>query len=141
MAQADGIPENSNSFPVVSAACMVDVHVGDNDDIPVKDKADFHNLAPKNLPGTQHNTITAVHIRLISILGGCSDLSSYRKENAKNGTDLFLQTNKKELCNAQVYSLITVIPFIGAAVLGIGAASAAFALGGRGVADDDYVVL
>lgn len=62
--------------------------------------------------------------------------------NGENGTDLFVQTNKKDLCNAQVYSLITVIPFIGAAALGIGAASAAFALGGRGVgSDDDYVAL
>jgi hypothetical protein len=136
MGNASEIPDEANSFPVISSPCTAgdnNFTGGDGDDTWTNDEGDelaetvdtrplFKNMRPENLPG------------------GCSDIASYYKKSS-NGTDIFVQTNKKELCNSEMIGVATFIPFMLAAALAVGAA---LVLGIGRVASgsgDDYVAL
>eukprot|EP01127_Copromyxa_protea_P011671 TRINITY_DN295_c0_g1_i1.p1 TRINITY_DN295_c0_g1~~TRINITY_DN295_c0_g1_i1.p1 ORF type:complete len:1222 (-),score=339.40 TRINITY_DN295_c0_g1_i1:55-3720(-) len=136
------IPDNAQSFPVISARCLQgeDPTEGEDtegedgeDDLPSPTSFEGHDDAPK--PAFSN-------LRPTDLPGGCSDIASFQK-SGKNGTDVFVQTNHKDLCNEGVISVATFVPFMLAGTIAVGAA---VAVGGvmaaqAVVADDAYVAL
>lgn len=121
MTDASAIPDSSNSFPIIATKCDKTPPAVDGEE-PAEPPT-FANARPVDLPG------------------GCSDITSYSRTNGQ-GSDIFVQTNKKQVCEAQVIPLSIFVPAIIVSAVGTAAVVAL----GLGVAkgynpEDDYVAL